>query len=367
MIWRICLVVTAVLGFARVASAHQISATTAKLEPTSDPARIRYEILIAARDLTPESDREVTRAEIASARDRIAADLAAHVRFTADGVRCATPLIDLATVHRQQLFARATIDVRCAGPVRELVVDYDLFFDRDPRHIAFVTIDGATTLLRSGDARLIWRPGATARAGIAGLVVSGIEHILFGFDHILFLVSLLLMAVVMRTGTQTTVRPIRDGLGYTGAIVTSFTVAHSVTLIAAALGWIELPGRLVESTIAASILFVAIQNVVWFDPHRRYLLAFGFGLVHGLGFASMLRPLLPPDHVVAPLLAFNLGVELGQLGIVLVALPLFYALAHALGATGYRRRALPAATLVIGGLALVWLLERSLEITILGL
>jgi hypothetical protein len=256
--------------------------------------------------------------------------------------------------------------VHCAEAIRELTLDYDLFLDRDPTHIGFITIADSTRVLRSGHTRLIWRPGAKLHSAIAGLVVSGIEHILFGFDHILFLVSLLLIVVVMQTGTVVVPRPVRPALAYTGAIVTSFTVAHSMTLIAAALGWIDLPGRLVESAIAGSILFVAIQNVVRFDPPHRYVVTFGFGLVHGLGFASMLRPLLPPDHVVAPLLAFNLGVELGQLGIVLAVLPMLYGLMRTVGPDRYRRRVLPVATVAIGGLALTWLVERSLEVTILG-
>jgi hypothetical protein len=163
------------------------------------------------------------------------------------------------------------------------------------------------------------------------------------------------------------VRPVRQAISYTGGIVTSFTIAHSFTLIGAALGWFELPSRLVESCIAASIVFVAIDNAIRLDPPRRYIVTFCFGLMHGLGFASMLRPLLPPTQVVLPLLAFNVGVELGQLGIVLVAMPILYGAIRALGAERYRRVVLPLGAVVLGGLGLIWLLERSLAIKILGL
>ncbi|HEU5057473.1 MAG TPA: HupE/UreJ family protein, partial [Kofleriaceae bacterium] len=205
--------------------------------------------------------------------------------------------------------------------------------------------------------------------GLGGFVVSGVEHILYGLDHILFLLSLLLMAVVVRTGggEGVAVRPVRQAMAYTGWIVTSFTVAHSVTLIGAALGWFELPGRLVESLIAASIVFVAVDNAVRLDPPRRTLVTFTFGLVHGLGFASMLRPLLPPSEVVLPLLAFNVGVELGQLGLVVVAMPILYAAVRALGPARYRRVVLPLGAVVLGGLGLIWLVERAFEITVLGL
>jgi hydrogenase/urease accessory protein HupE len=365
----------ALVAGARPAEAHQASATYARLEATPDPARVRYEILIAARDLfealSLDVDREATAAEISGGEDRLAGYLLERIDFEADGRPCRAALTSLDTVEQSQRFARAVIDVTCPAAIRDFALDYDLFYDLDPRHIGFVAVDGASARLSApDDTRLVWHLGGDAPSGLLGFVESGVEHILYGLDHILFLVSLLLMAVITRAGpgqTQATVRPARDALVYAGTIVTSFTVAHSITLIAAALGWIELPGRLVESVIAASILFVAVDNAVRLDPPRRYVITFLFGLVHGLGFASMLRPLLPPEDVVLPLLAFNLGVELGQLGIVLVSLPLLYALTRALGAARYRRTVLPIAAFLLGGVALIWLLERALDLRILGL
>ncbi|HWM87471.1 MAG TPA: HupE/UreJ family protein [Kofleriaceae bacterium] len=360
---------------ARPADAHQASATYARLEATADPAHVRYEILVAARDLFEalrlETDREATAAEIAAGKDRLAAYLVERVQFEADGERCRPSLASLEAVEQSQRFARVVLDVVCPAAIRDFALDYDLFYDLDPRHIGFVAVDGSTVrLTEPDDTRLVWHLGGEAPSGLLGFVESGVEHILYGPDHILFLISLLLMAVVTRAGpghSQAVVRPPRDALVYAGAIVTSFTVAHSITLIGAALGWFELPGRLVESVIAASILFVAVDNAVRLDPPRRYVITFLFGLVHGLGFASMLRPLLPPEDVVLPLLAFNLGVELGQLGLVVVSLPLLYALVRATGAARYRRIVLPGAAVVLGAIALIWLLERALEIRILGL
>lgn len=365
----------ALMAAAPRAEAHQASASYASLEATSDPARVRYEILIAARDLFEalalDTDREATAAEITGGRERLAAYLLERVRFEADGRPCRAALTGLEAVEQSQRFARAVVDVTCPAAIGELALDYDLFYDLDPRHIGLVTVGGSTARLTSpDDTRLVWHLGGEAPSGLLGFVESGVEHILYGLDHILFLVSLLLMAVVTRSGpgySAAAVRPRRDALVYAASIVTSFTVAHSLTLIGAALGWFELPSRLVESVIAASILFVAIDNAVRLDPPRRYAVTFLFGLVHGLGFASMLRPLLPPEDVVLPLLAFNVGVELGQLGLVLVCLPLLYALVRAVGADRYRRKLLPGAAVVLGGIALVWLLERALDITILGL
>ena len=361
---------------ARPAAAHQASASFGKLMATDDPARVRYELLLAARDLYEalelDTDREATAAEITRGKQRLTAYLFERVHFEADGAACRAALVSLEAVEQSQRFARAVLDVTCPAPIRDFALDYDLFYDLDPRHIGFVAVEGTTARLTSpDDTRLVWHVGGGAPpSGLLGFVESGVEHILYGLDHIMFLISLLLMAVIARTGpgqSRAVVRGGRDALAYAGAIVTSFTVAHSITLIGAALGWFELPGRLVESVIAASILFVAVDNAIRLDPPRRYVITFLFGLVHGLGFASMLRPLLPPEDVVLPLLAFNVGVELGQLGIVLVSLPLLYAVIRAVGAERYRRTVLPGGAIVLGGLAFIWLLERAFAIRILGL
>jgi hydrogenase/urease accessory protein HupE len=371
----VCAASLALLAGPRSAAAHQSSATYARLEATEDPARVRYEIQIAARDLYEalglSADREASAGEIAAGKDRLAAYVMKRVRFEADGSECRAALSGVEPIEQSQRFARVVLDVTCKSAIRELALDYDLFYDLDPRHIGLVAVGGASARLTApDDTRLVWQIGGEAPSGLLGFVESGVEHILYGLDHILFLVSLLLMAVVSRAGpgqTEAVVRRRRDALIYAGTIVTSFTVAHSITLIGAALGWFELPGRLVESVIAASILFVAVDNAVRLDPPRRYLVTFVFGLVHGLGFASMLRPLLPPEDVVLPLLAFNVGVELGQLGLVLLSLPLLYGLIRLVGPRRYRRTVLPIAAVLLGALAFIWLLERALEITILGL
>jgi hypothetical protein len=131
--------------------------------------------------------------------------------------------------------------------------------------------------------------------------VFGVEHILIGYDHILFLLSLI---VVSRFGELV-------------KIVTSFTVAHSITLALATLGWVEVPSNVVETAIAATIVFTAVENFWIRDTSGRWKLTFVFGLIHGFGFAGVLRDLdLPTEGFVRSLLAFNLGVEVGQLAIV---------------------------------------------------
>ncbi len=357
------------------ARAHQASATFARIETTGDPARLRYEIRIAARDLYEalalENDREANADEIRAGKGRILAYVTGSLEFDAGGAACRAEPVAVEPVEQGQLFARVELAVVCPAPIRTIGLEYSLFFDLDRKHIGFVSINGRGTFqLTSPDhTRLEWDVGGEVESGLAGFVVSGVWHILDGLDHILFLLSLLLMAVVVKTGggEGVAIRPIRQAISYTGGIVTAFTVAHSLTLIGAALGWFELPRDLVESLIALSIVFVAVDNAIRLDPPRRYLVTFVFGLVHGLGFASMLRPLLPPSEVVLPLLAFNVGVELGQLGLVLIAMPILYLAIRGLGAARYRRVVLPLGAVLLGGLGFIWFLERALAITILGL
>ncbi len=177
----------------------------------------------------------------------------------------------------------------------------------------------------------------------------GFEHILFGADHLLFVLALLLL--------------IRNTRVLIGAI-TAFTVAHSLTLAAAALGWMNVPGPPVEAVIALSIMFVA-SEVLNRDPdHPRlserapWLVSFGFGLIHGLGFGSALSEIgLPQSEIVLALFAFNIGVELGQLAFIFAALGLWRIVGPFLKSAQIRGAQVTLVYL-IGGVAAYWLIDR---------
>jgi hydrogenase/urease accessory protein HupE len=223
-------------------------------------------------------------------------------------------------VVRVLMFTSATgynlAKIRAGGDFEEHI------FDRDH---AEVTIGTAPGLL------------ATFRR----FFVLGVEHIATGYDHILFLVALLLVG---------------GGLRGLIAIVTAFTVAHSVTLSLAVFGVVHLPSRLVESAIAFSIAWVALENVLFDRIQGRWRITFAFGLMHGFGFASVLRVMqLPREGLVASLLAFNLGVEAGQLVIVLLTYPVVTLLQRSPQRTLLIRLA-SGAILV---LALRWFIERA--------
>lgn len=186
----------------------------------------------------------------------------------------------------------------------------------------------------------------TVGRGWPAFLILGVEHILAGVDHLAFLFALLLVAVRRRD---------------IFAIVTAFTVAHSLTLAAAATGWVSLSPRIVEPLIALSVVYVGFENVYFGRralPHR-VALVFCFGLVHGLGFATALAEQLPAAEtgigVLAPLLAFNFGVELGQLGVAACLVPL---IAWVRSRPRLAERLQPAFSLAIAAGGLAWLWQR---------
>ena len=212
---------------------------------------------------------------------------------------------------------------------------------------------GARTFVRS----------SAARSGFLDSVQQGVWHIWTGYDHILFLIVLLIPAVFVRTATGRTAVPTFNGaLLHVIIIVSAFTVAHSITLACAASGWISLPGRLVESVIAASILVAALNNFLSRSAGGRSAgLAFGFGLIHGFGFAGALTQTgALADSLGAPLwrtlLAFNLGVEAGQLAIVALFLPGAYLLRQT---RFYQTGVLYGGSAIAGLCALLWFWQRA--------
>jgi hydrogenase/urease accessory protein HupE len=179
-------------------------------------------------------------------------------------------------------------------------------------------------------------------------MLEGAVHVLSGLDHLLFLVAVLVAVARFRD---------------LALLVTSFTVAHSLTLALGSLGVVSPPATIVEPLIALSVLFVAVENVVREAPARRHLVTFGFGLLHGFGFSSALAEMgLPQDHRLLALSAFNVGVELGQLAVVMPLFPAIAWLARWKRAAQARRSCSAAIAVV----ATVWLIERISAIGLLS-
>ena len=211
------------------------------------------------------------------------------------------------------------------------------------RTIGEARVGGAVTSIFAGkDQPRLELAGAESAGGrLIRFFLLGIEHIFTGYDHLLFLAALLLTA---RRGREIAL------------LVTAFTVAHSLTLGGVALGLLQLPGAWVEPAIAASIVLVAAENVLWPGHRSRALLAFAFGLIHGFGFAGLLSELgMGQGALVFALLGFNVGVEAGQLALVLACAPL---LALARQRAWYPRIAVPCLSAAIAFAGTYWLVEQ---------
>lgn len=295
---------------------------------------------IALRDLElavgldADGDGAITWGELRARHERVAAYALSRLRLGAEGSPCPLRAVaHLVDRHSDGGYAVLRFGGECERAVRELEVDYRLLFELDPQHRGLLRVEagGAThSAVLADDARV--RTVAVGESSRCAAFVSffrdGITHIWLGFDHVLFLLALLLPAVLVRLAPGW--RPVGSfgtALRTTVKIVTAFTLAHSITLSLAVLDVVSVPSRLVESLIALSVLLAAADNLLPFLPDRRWEVAFVFGLVHGFGFATVLLDLgLPRGALFVALAGFNLGVEAGQLAIVSAFLPLAYRL-----------------------------------------
>ena len=358
------------------AMAHKPSDSYLTLTVTGQQIDGQWDIALRDLDmaigLDADGNQELTWNEVRARHGAIAAYALARLKLALpDGSAC--PLVIAAQMlddHSDGAYAVLKLRARCPADVTTLDVDYTLLFDIDPQHKGLLRLEhGAST------STAIFTPeraqqslqvaGASRWRQFVDYVKHGVWHIWIGFDHILFLLSLLLPAVLVW----------RDGAWHGGAglraavidvlkIVTAFTLAHSITLSLATLGVLALPSRVVESAIAASVALAALNNVWPLFQRRRAVAAFGFGLIHGFGFASVLLDLgLPASSLWLSLLGFNAGVELGQLGIVALFLPLAFL---ARNTAFYRKAVLHGGSALILVIALVWLAERAFNLNILA-
>lgn len=357
--------------------AHKPSDSYLNLAALPD-ARVdmRWDIALRDLDLLLQLDRDgngdITWGEVRPRADDLAALARQSLVLGAAGQDCTwgEPLPLQLDRHSDGTYAVLRMQARCPSLENGLSVTYGLLFDVDPTHRGLLQWQppGAMTaqarVFSVDNARQtlsLEAPGAwdTLRQYVA----EGVWHIWIGFDHILFLLALLLPAVLRRMPGQRQPQPVprlRPAAIEVAKVVTAFTLAHSITLSLAVLGFATLPSRLVESTIAASVVVAALANLRGGDMHRRWLMAFAFGLVHGFGFASVLADLgLPQGALALALVGFNVGVELGQLAIVAAFLPVAFWLR---GTAFYRVGIVTLGSLVIAALAAWWFVQRAFDL-----
>jgi hypothetical protein len=317
-----------VAALATPARAHQSSVVYLQIAPQGRELAVTFQI--AEADLSPalglDRDRPAQKSEVTARSAQLTGYLERHFTVENDGFPCEPRDGGLALVDRAGgFFAVSTLRWTCKRTLAEARLRYDLFFDVDPRHQGLARVTAASGardehVFRNDDRQLLLSRPVTLLDHVRDYLALGVEHIFTGYDHLAFLFGLLVVAGFDR---------LRGGLRYVLGVVTAFTAAHSITLICAGLGWVRLSPRLVEPAIALSIAYVAVENLVVPRPRFRWLLTFGFGLIHGFGFASVLRDIgLPPRGLVLSLVSFNVGVELGQLAVVLLVAPALWLFAH---------------------------------------
>lgn len=356
------------LGVAMNVEAHV--ASNSFLTVRIDGARAEGALELAVRDaeiavgLDANRDGKVTWAEVRAAQAALAAYVGRHFDLTGPDGRCALRFGALqinARVDGNYLWQPFTAD--CRATVDQLQIGYRFLDEEDPSHRGLLTLTahgvaqtavlGGARPMQSFDLR---HPSKWSAFNEYFHV--GVWHIWSGIDHLLFLLSLLLPAVLIRRDHRWQAVPqAAPALFNILKVVTAFTLAHSITLSLAAFDIIRLPSRLTESIIAGSIIVGALNNVFPIVTEARWRIAFAFGLLHGFGFAAVLSEMgLPAGARLISLIAFNLGVEAGQLAVVLAVMPLAY-LARA--SRLYQRGVVPWGSTAIAALALVWFVQRA--------
>ena len=351
---------------------------TLRAAGSSTSIDIRWDIALRDLDYVLQLDRDdsgdLSWGEVRQRSEDIARLATGRLLLTAGGIPC--KLVTAADLqldkHSDGTYAVLSLTAQCPSLNAPLKVNYSLLFDVDTSHRGLVqwiapaaagAIEVAQALVfgvESAEQTLALTP-ASAWQTLRQYALDGVWHIWIGYDHILFLLALLLPAVLVRRAGQWDPAPnLRGSFVEVLKVVTAFTLAHSITLSLAALQIISLPSRLVESVIAASVIIAALSNLRGTLDKKRWVMAFAFGLIHGFGFASVLADLgLPKDALVLALIGFNAGVEMGQLCIVAEFLPLAFWLR---ASRFYRVGVLTGGSLMVALLASWWLVQRLFDL-----
>jgi len=355
--------------------AHSSSNSYLTLSMPAEQLTLRADIhlrdLDLVFDLDENRDGQVTWAETQSRSAELMAWMAQGVLLNASGQSCTLGQADLkASLHADGTYLSALWTPTCLGVTEpldqaRLVLRYELIFSQDNLHRGLLKVDfpndQSSALLSPERPEVALNAAERHPLRVMGrYVVEGVWHIWIGIDHIVFLLSLLVLAPLQSSRQKvldwqgaTHIRPVALDVF---AVVTAFTFAHSITLGLTITGWLTPPADWVEPAIALSVVLAAFNNLLGVSSLKRWRLAFVFGLVHGFGFASVLLDLgLPASALFAALGGFNLGVELGQLAIVGAFLPLSWAMRRT---RFYRWVVVTGGSLAVVLLGLFWTVQR---------
>lgn len=349
-------------GHSRPFTTLTIKAGDAPMAATLD---IRVADLVAARLLDSSRSGVVPESQLSSRNERIFEYVRSRLDVSTGGERC-----EIGRGHGGLSFdpehdlVSLPLSIDCRGKGKDrLDIQYRLFFDAGPDHTGMAIVEHGghsdLSLFSRDQTTYAWRASLpdSSRA-IMAFLREGIFHILTGLDHLLFLLVLLLASpLASKREAARWKEALRAMLWEMFKVVTAFTVAHSLTLTLACLTAVRFDERVVETGIALSVVLAAARNLARRELTPRWTIAFGFGLLHGLGFASALRDSLGGSSMVPALLvAFNLGVELGQLAVVAIALPLLYLAGRQYW---YGRIILRGGSWLSAAVALLWAVDRA--------
>ncbi len=356
-----------------VAAAHKSSDSYLFLTGSSSSPVVQWDIALRDLDLLigldTNRDRKITWGEVKASSDHIFSQAMAHLKFEAESHLCQLEKTGLMiNQHSDGAYATLGLAANCSG--KNLThIRYNFLFEQDPDHRGVLLDKRESAVLTP----MVFSPEKTSMvidtknsnlwSTFTDYFKEGVWHIWKGFDHVLFILMLMLPSVLLyRNKKWQAVTDFRQAGKDLLKVITAFTIAHSITLSLSVLQLLSLPSRLVESVIAVSIIVVALNNLKPLFSKTRWILVFGFGLMHGFGFASVLVDLGLPAHALATsLLAFNLGVEAGQLVIVCLVFPLVWLLRDSLF---YRTAVLKGGSVFVSLFALVWVVERTFNVQI---
>jgi HupE/UreJ protein len=347
------------------AHAASTSFLVVQLRDDAAPVEVRWDMSLQDLAWTvfidADYDGNVTWLEVQHAKSAIGSAVLAQINFERGGSSCVLSVKDFAlAVRTEQNFLSVVMLAACPRPGLASVSG-PLFMSGDAsQRVLLSAVRGEeqlTGVMSAADP--VWSEPAqvSAWSSFVRFIGEGVWHVLIGYDHIAFVLLLLLPSVM---------RPVNgkwqgaDGLRQVSrelvTIITAFTIAHSITLALAVTGTVRLPAQPIEVAIAASIAVAGGLNLMPKFSKLRLPLAFGFGFVHGFGFANALSEIDAAGSSLLPLLAgFNIGVELAQLGIVAVVLPMIYAMRTT---RWYANGVLPLGSCALGMAGVVWLLQR---------